>query len=229
MQTNEEDEVSFSIITTVSPEFARAERDLIPTWHANSGADEIVVRQIDAGSWEKNIAARAEVVRAELLFRLECGERYVLSLDADCLVLRDLSSGFSDKHLMSIARWPSVNLGVVFYTLAPDFNWTRWLNRWVERVQWAAAQRVRNVNHECEQAVMRTELHAMAPRIDKLAEWEWNYSEFDLPTWHRDLPKLKDIVRVLHLKGHGAWDYTRLDEKLALAKKLWPKEMACIG
>lgn len=218
--------MSYTIITTLSPEFERARRDFIPTWEANAGADEIIVHEIDEGSWVKNIVKRAEVLVDELLTRLPRGEK-VLALDADCLVLRDLSGGFSDNHMMSVARWPNVNLGVVFFNLAVDYKWERWLRDTVDLIR-EEGEKPRKDTHECDQCVWRPRLHEIAERIYQLAEWEWNYNTFPLDHWQIELPALVDITRVLHVKGHGDWTFADLDRKLAYAKTLWPKELACI-
>lgn len=218
--------MSFTIITTLSPEFERARTDFIPTWEANAGADEIIVHEIDEGTWVGNIVKRAEVLVDELLTRLPRGEK-VLALDADCLVLRDLSGGFSDDHMMSVARWPNVNLGVVFYNLAVEYKWRRWLCDTVDLIR-EEGKKDHKPSHELDQAVWRPRLHEIDDRIFKLAEHEWNYNTFPLDYWKIELPQLVDITRVLHIKGHGDWNFSDLDRKLAYAKTLWPKELACI-
>jgi len=221
----------FTIITTLSPDYARAERELLPTWCANSGAAEIVVHRIDEGSWERNIAARATIIRDELLARLPTGER-VLSLDIDCLVLRDLSSGFSDRHLVSVARWPSPQMGVVFFNLAVPFEWATWLTEIHDEIQREVKRQVergRNPMHELDQKIWRPRLFGIRERVRKLPDYVWNYSDFDLANWRRDLPGLQPLLRVAHLKGHGDFCFARLAEKIAVAKTIWPKELACIG
>ncbi len=222
--------MKFTIITTISPKFARAERDFFPTWYANSGADSIVVHKIDEGSWRQNILKRAEIFCEELLARKRNLER-VLLLDADCIVLRDLSEGFSDGHPISVARWPQVNMGVAFFNLARHpwpLPW-RGLLRGIVKEITAEVAGGHNPRHECDQAIWRPRLHQMEGQVFKLAEWEWNYNCFDLPQWKRELPKLREITRVLHIKGHGDWEYARLDDKLEYAQSLWPKELACIA
>jgi len=216
--------MSFTILTTLSPAFARAWRDFMPSWHANSGADEIVIRPIDEGSWQRNIVRRAEILCDELLARVPAG-RKVLLLDADCLVLRDLSSGFSDRHIISVARWPNVNLGVLFFNLALPFKWASWLRDTVAQIQQEGAKPHRPT-HELDQKIWRPRLQAMSSNILQLAEWEWNYNAFDLPNWQRELPAIRDVVRVLHIKGHGDWEYAELDRKLDFARKLWPEQLA---
>lgn len=219
--------MSFTIITTLSPEFERARRDFIPTWEANAGADQIIVHEIDEGSWVGNIVKRAEIIVDELLAHLPLGGK-ILALDADCLVLRDLSGGFSDNHMMSVARWPNVNLGVVFFNLEYDYKWVRWLRDTVHLIR-AEGMKPRKATHECDQVVWRPRLHAIEDRIFKLAEHEWNYNTFPLDYWKIELPQLVDITRVLHIKGHGDWNFSDLDRKLAYATTLWPEELACIA
>lgn len=220
--------MSFTIISTLSPGFARARRDFIPSWEANSGAKEIVIHEIDEGSWVKNIVRRAEIIRDELLLRARAGEK-VLALDADCLVLRDLSEGFCDGRIISVARWPNVNLGVVFFNLAVEFKWRRFLCDTVEMIREEAAREDRKPTHECDQVVWRPRLHAMESLIYKLPEWEWNYNNFEFAQWEHELPKIRDLVRVIHIKGHGDWNYAKLDRKLDYARELWPKRLACIA
>lgn len=222
--------MGFTIITTISPEFTRAERDFFPTWHANSGADSIVVHKIDEGSWHENILKRAELFRDELIARKRNGER-VLLLDADCIVLRDLSEGFSDEHPISVARWPQVNMGVAFFNLAIQprpWCWVGFLRNIVKELA-AKVASGHTPQHECDQAIWRPWLYRIESHVYKLAEWEWNYNCFDLPQWDRELPKLKEITRVIHIKGHGDWEYAQLDAKLDYARSLWPKELACIA
>ncbi len=222
--------MGFTIITTVSPEFARAQRDFIPTWHANSGADSIVVHKIDEDSWHQNILRRAEIFCDELITRIRHGER-VLLLDADCIVLRDLSEGFSDAHPISVARWPQVNMGVAFFNLSRHPWPTPWKVFLRDIVKEIAAKVAggHTPQHECDQVIWRPRLHQMEGHVYKLAEWEWNYNCFDLPQWERELPTLKEITRVIHIKGHGDWEYAQLDAKLDYARSLWSKELACIA
>ncbi len=218
--------MGFTIITTVSPDFERARRQFIPTWEANAGADDIVVHEIDEGSWVKNIVRRAEIIVAELITRLPRGEK-VLALDADCIVTRDLSEGFSDDHRISVARWPNVNLGVVFFNLAVEHKWRVWLADTLREIQEEGAKE-RKPTHECDQVVWRPRLHSMGDHVHKLAEWEWNYNTFDWTNFRHELPALKTLCRIVHFKGHGDWEYAQCDRKMRLMKRLWPEELSCI-
>lgn len=239
----------FDLVTTVSPDFRdRFESVFRPTWE-NAGAQSIIVHEIDEGSWPGNIRRRAEVLRDEALSRLlrfklkgdgeleslrpENCTRWI-ALDADCIVLRSLDAGFADGHMLSVARWPNVNMGVAFYHMseATTRTWEYLLDRVVANVSRQATRRqTRDPNPmlECDQAVWRPFLHGMEQRVWKLPEWIWNYSNFDLPQWKYELPDIRNILRVLHIKGHGNWAMAQLDEKVAYAKTLWPEELACIG
>jgi hypothetical protein len=224
--------LSFAIITTISPEFEIAREVFFPTWYANSGADKIVIHEIDEGAWHKNILARAHVLRDEIAARASRKERF-LFLDADCLVLGDLSGGFSADHCMSVARWPNVNMGVAFFNLAVQpmpFRWRKWIHWIVMQIQVKVAAG-HTPQHECDQVIWRPRLHQIHPMVCRLEELEFNYSEFDLPYWKRLLPQIRPIgwPRVVHIKGHGDWEYAQLDEKLAYLKTLWPEELACIA
>lgn len=238
----------FDIVTTVSPDF-REMFDAIfrPTWE-NAGAAEVIVHEIDEGSWPGNIKRRAEVLRDEALSRLPHlaiqSDKTIktveptkpprwIALDADCMVLRDLSGAFADNRMLSVARWPNVNMGVVAYNMpaATKRTWEWLLDGVVRDVTRHATRRMErdpNPMLECDQAVWRPRLHGMEQHIHKLPEWIWNYSNFDLPQWRLELPDLQPLLRVLHIKGHGDWGLARLSDKVAYAKTLWPKELSCV-
>jgi hypothetical protein len=223
----------FTIITTVSPDFRdRFDTVFRPTWE-NAGAAEIVVHDIDAGSWPGNVRERARHMRGEVLRRVGNGER-VLFLDADCIVIRDLSGGFSPDHAISVARWPNPNMGVAFFNLAVDparFTWPGFIMYVVTDIERKVGRRLErdeNPMLECDQPVWRHYLQTVVAKVFRLPEWEYNYSEFDLPVWTRQLPNLRPILKVLHIKGHGDWQFAELDKKVAYAKTLWPEELSCI-
>ena len=219
----------FTIISTYSPDFASALDLFVPTWLTNSGASEIVIHDIDAGTWMENIVARNQIIHDEVVARSSRGEK-VLSLDIDTLVLRDLSGGFSGDHAFSVARWPEVQMGVTFFNTARPFKWNRWMGDTLRMIQKECVYRgpkTRNPqyeNRQCDQKVWKPRLWSTPDEVCKLGEWEWNYNAKESHQWERDLPTLKDITRVLHLKGHGKWPRERLE----FAKRLWPKELECL-
>ncbi len=226
----------FTLISTVSPDFEpMAERVFFPTF-GNAGAARVVIHRIDAGSWAGNIGARAEIIQQEILNRYYHKER-LLFIDADCMVLRDLSGGFSQYHAVSVARWPSPNMGVLYCNLAVEpgafdasgqTTWPAFMAAVTRDIGRAAKKRRRDPMLECDQPVWRHYLQVIVKRLYRLPEWEYNYSEFDLPVWRRQLPNLQPIMKVLHVKGHGDWKLAKLRDKVAYAKTLWPEELACI-
>jgi hypothetical protein len=216
--------MSFTILTTISPDYAHAWTQVMPTWFANSGADEIVVHRTDEGSWTKNTIRRNEILCAEVARRAKFGQR-ILRLDADCLVLRNLAEGFSDEHPISVARWPQINMGVCYFNTAVAFDWRRWMKETMTLIRQQCSGR-KDSSCECDQIVWRPRLHMLPPElICKLPEWEYNYNNFDMDQWERELPTIRDIVRVIHLKGHGRW----AAEKFSFAKRLFPEQLQCLG
>ncbi len=219
--------MGFTIITTVSPDFAHLERQFMPTWYANSGATEIVVRHLDDGPWDRNISQRAGILSNELLSRVAREER-VLLLDADCLVLRDLSGGFSDRHAISVARWPNPNMGVACFNLGISFPWRTWLPEVAREIHNLPA-REGSAQKVFDQTVWTPKLRGMSKYVYRLQESIWNYNSTDLDQWRDELPQMRNAVRVLHFKGHGEWQKYQFPERLAAAKALWPDLLACMG
>jgi len=212
----------FSIISTASPDYISAVERFVPTWQANSGAERVDVFRLDGHDWARCIVQRNEILHEQLTARI--GQK-VLALDVDCLVLRDLSAGFSPDHAISVARWPEVQMGVCFFNLAFDFPWREWLDETLAAVKRAYLSRdATHINRQCDTLAWRPRLHAIWRSVCQLGEWEWNYSCKELYQWERDLPPLQTVTRVLHLKGHGKWPA----QKLSLAKRLWPEALACL-
>lgn len=216
--------MSFTIISTISPDFQSALDIFVSTWYANSGASEIVIHEINQGSWPANIIRRNEILHAEVISRSIRGEK-VLSLDIDTLVLRDLSGGFSDDHAFSVAGWPDVNMGVFFLNTSVRFPWRQWMDATLARVKRDCVVRdPSQPNRRCDTEAWRPRLWSYPAHVCKLGTWEWNYHHKEMHQWQRDLPLLRDITKVLHLKGHGDWPM----DKIEFAKRLWPEELSCI-
>jgi len=218
--------MGFTIVSTYTDDFASALGLFVPTWEANAGATDIVIHHIeDQGSWAANIIRRNEILHDAILAGVERREP-ILSLDIDTLVLRDLSGGFSPDHAISVAGWPDVNMGVTFFNTRAAFPWRKWMDETRRLVQTKCPQRdPKHVNRRCDTEVWRPRLHQVFRDVCKLGLWEWNYHCREMHQWERDLPVLRDVCRVLHLKGHGDWPR----EKIDFAKRLWPEELLCIG
>ena len=152
----------------------------------------------------------------------------MLLLDADCLVLRELSGGFSDHHAISVARWPDPNMGVAFFNLGIPFPWKPWLTEIASEIH-NLPPRGDSEQKVFDQTVWTPKLRGVSENVYRLQESIWNYNSTDLNPWRDELPQLKDTVRVLHFKGHGEWEKYQFPERLAFAKALWPDELACMG
>ncbi len=216
--------MGFTIITTISPDFADAWRWFLPAWYANSGADEIVVHRIDEPSWAKNVMRGSEILADEIGRRAARREK-VLALDADCLVLRDLSGGFSDTHHISVARWPSPNMGVAFFNTAMPLDWVAWMGAGVDELRRAlVASDDPEAGYSFDQPIWHRRLKQPGIQVCRLDEHEWNYNRTELDQWKKDLPTLRGTVRVVHFKHHGQWAQDKLD----YLASLFPKETSCI-
>lgn len=198
----------FTIITALSPDYAKAMEYFIPSWFANSGADEIVIHRIDEGSWAKNAVRRGEIVLREV--RGRSGSR-VLMLDADCMVLGNLSGGFTDQPL-AMARWPRPNIGVTFINLATDFPVCDWLAEVVDATKQSLGVDTEPESGYCiDQRAWHLKLAEIEEHVTKLDENVWNYNRLGLGQWRKDLPAIKDDVKILHFKYHGKWPVDCID------------------
>ena len=193
--------MSFTIVTTLSPDYADAMELFIPSWFRNSGADEIVIHRIDEESWAKNIVRRTEVWVEEVLARQ--GAK-LLFLDADCMVLGDLRDGFVHCPI-SVARWPRPNMGVVFVnTRSRVTNVGEWMrDTCAEIVAELESSTDPESGYSFDQIVWHRRLAWLG--VGKLDENIWNYNRIGIDQWKKDLPAIKDDVKILHFKHHGKW------------------------
>lgn len=204
--------MSFTIVAAVTPNYAETLRFCFPSWVKNSGASKIIVERIDAPdgpretAWYDNTALRCEAMCRNVVTAIQAGER-VLALDVDCVVLKDLSGGFSDAHPISVARWPDINMGVLFFNPLVDFQFGHFLRRVADLIK-ANCQKHRGTLRPAggcqlaDQEVWRSMLWNMEERVHKLDACEWNFCP--LPgKWASGWDAHKDRVRIVHLKGQG--------------------------
>jgi len=204
--------VSFTILAACTPNYAEILRYTLPSWFKNSGADKILVERLEMAAgpretaWYDNVAARCHAMTRNILAAFDRGER-VLALDVDCVVLKSLESGFSPDHPISIARWPNVNMGVMFWQPYFDFPYRGWLEAVADRVSRncdIARGKLRKAGgcFLADQSVWEDELKKMEEHVHKLDEMVWNFCP--LPeTWIRDFLEHKDAIRIVHMKGQG--------------------------
>jgi len=213
--------MSFTIVSSYSPNFAPALDLFVPTWRANAGADDIVLHEINEGSWTANIKARNEKLIEELIARP--GQR-VLSLDIDCLVLRNLEDGFSPQHSISVSRWPDIQMGVAFFNQEYEFS-VPWLQETLRMIRALPAVRKKEErNRQYDQPVWSAQVLPLKEKVFRLGDWEWNYHFKERHQYQRDWPILRDVTKIIHLKSHGHWPLGTI----AFAKSVWPRELDMI-
>ncbi len=204
--------MSFTILAACTPNYAEMLRYTLPSWFKNSGADKILVERLEMAegpretAWYDNVAARCFAMTHNILAAFDRGER-VVTLDIDCVVLQELHAGFSDDHPISIARWPNVNMGVMFWQ--PDFYWPSrmWMERVAARIKLncdIARGKLRKSGgcFLADQSVWEDELKKEESHVHKLDATVWNFCPFQ-ETWVRDFLEHKDSIKIVHMKGQG--------------------------
>lgn len=205
--------MSFTILAAATPNYAEMLRYTLPSWFKNSGADKILVERLEMAegsretAWYDNVAARCWAMTRNIMDAFDRGER-VITLDVDCVVLGNLEDGFSDDHPISIARWPNVNMGVMFWTgsskLPYCYDWLVAVAARVEKNCKIARGKLRKAGgcFLADQSVWEDELHKVEQHVHKLDANVWNFCP--LPEkWERDFLEHKDRIKIVHLKGQG--------------------------
>ena len=201
--------MSFTIITACTPNYADVLRYCMPSWIKHSGAERIIVTRIEGGSpeyeraeWYRSVAMRCEAMRDAVLDAMARGER-VLAMDIDCVVLKNLGGGFSPDHAFSAARWPDINMGVLFMNTAVAFEFEPFLNEMAARVRDRCGRLAANPGEKWrpgDQDIWREMLKREERHVCKLDWREWNFCDHP-QFWDVEMKKYKDVIRVAHLKG----------------------------
>lgn len=216
--------MSFTILTAISPSYASTLKRFIPTWAANSGASAIDVRILKGKGWSECIVERAGMIYDAVMEAARYSKR-VVWLDSDIYVVRNLADGFADGRFISVARWPNINAGVIFFN-GDDMSPSHWFLEVMASVTNEIARRALRQpdgsRGESDQVIWREFLSTIQGRVHKLDSDEWNYT--GVPEhWATDLPRIKDTVRALHTRGNGNWP----DDLHRLMHATFPEEMAC--
>ncbi len=216
--------MSFDIITTVSPNLASGIPLFLPSWFRNSGAKHILVRSTDSESWYENIIHRNKHIQE----RVKAGRR-IVSLDLDCFVVKNLARGFDGIHPISVARWPGANMGVAFFDgqlRCPIVDWDAFFKPLMN----AITMRCRNPKHWDrpgqkgrfgDQPPWQEALQAVERDVGKLDMNVWNFCH-QPEDWEAALRTHHQSVRVIHIKGRGAWHLDRYQNKINLVRELFP-------
>lgn len=215
--------MSFTILTAISPSYASTLKRFIPTWVANSGAANIDVRILKGKGWSECIVERADIILEAVAEAAEKVENIVW-MDADIYVVKPLESGFGEWQgdAMSIARWPNINAGVIYFNTSSDFYFDGFLRSLVDDIAKRCQRNPDGSRGESDQQVWVEHLSEIEERVHKLDSDEWNYTGL-WENWATDLPRIKDTVRALHTRGNGAWP----DDIHRLMHETFPEEMAC--
>jgi hypothetical protein len=230
--------MGFTIVAAYTPSYVETLRYCLPSWR-NSGASKIVLEQLPditgpkETAWYDGTAARCEAHYRNITAALDRGER-VLALDVDCVVLKDLSSGFSADHPISVARWPDFNMGVMFFNpssplrhpafdhLPPPIDWLEWVRSVTDRIR-DNCQRYKGTLRPAggcwlaDQMAWQSEVQEIQSSVNKLDADVWNFCPH-LNDWEREWERVKDRVKIVHLKGQGQ------SEKHGLPKRLLQRD-----
>lgn len=206
--------MSFTIGSAASYKYSGVLDFCLPTWRRHSGAERIDVRLYaeqggrgKAQRYLRNLIPRVQNIR-EVVVAAVRDKRRLLLLDADCLTLKDCSEGFSDLLPIGIARWPSINMGVMFLRTDTDNPFVEFFNDWADRaiahINYLLTQRPVAIE-DGDQGVMESKLHEIGHLVDKLDKRLWNYT-FSNEIDRDDFEAAKDEMRILHLRFASSLD-----------------------
>ncbi len=201
--------MSFTILTAISPDYADTLQRFIPTWACNSGAAGIDIRMLTGTTWHDNITQRTRHIR-DAVTEAARHRRKVVWLDADIYVVRSLAGGFRDGFPLSIARWPNINAGVIYFNTEVAVDWARLLGDVYSEIS-------DRPHGSSDQAIWHKHLCKGEQMVNKLDGEEWNYTGL-WEDWRSDLLRIKDTVRALHTRGNGQWP----DDMDRLARETFP-------
>lgn len=212
--------MSFTILTAISPSYASTLKRFIPTWAANSGASEVVVRILKGKGWSECIVERMHWIAMAAAHAYRTNSN-VVWLDADIYVVKPLNYGFMGKPF-SIARWPSINAGAIFLGGSSEYDTTGFFDTLERDIASRCKRKPDGSRGESDQKIWFEHLSKIEDQVHKLDSDEWNYTGL-WEDWATDLPRIKGTVRALHTRGNGAWP----DDIHRLMHETFPEEMAC--
>ena len=200
--------MTFIISTTASAGYRSVLDYCLPSWYKNSGASRIDIHLHDNRrgfglTWQylDNIITRCERMRDAVH---DANGRKLLLMDCDCLVLRNLAEGFSNSRPISVAHWPEINMGVLFFNMELNWPFDEFIDEFVDK----ATRRCRMLmqvsprkvkQHSTDQVIMIELLLARETAVHKLDGKIWNY-RYSVRTTKTELDKYKAEMRVLHLR-----------------------------
>jgi len=199
--------MGFRIVTTVSFDYAKAADFCLPSWRKCSGADDFVIRYHKTlegsrtGRWFRAVKERVSTMMHELR-QAVADKRKLLCMDSDCIVLRVLANGFAEGKPIAVARWPNVNMGVIFLNTDMDWPFLAFFEEYARKSLEYIDEQIRThvARNGADQDIFVPMLHGIEADIAKLDVDEWNLPMSEHPKSRDRLEKHKDKVRIIHLR-----------------------------
>ncbi len=221
--------MGFTIGTALSFGYRPVLDFCLPSWVRNSGADRIEIKMYSEPEAEhfsqrylKNLITRCELFRGFIRDAIARKTKLLL-LDADCLVLQDVSGGFSPTKPFALTRWPNINMGVMFLNTELPWPFVEFFDTFIERAtkrcEHAAERGPNAFLSDNDQPVMIDMLSKHDSDVEKLPAKTWNFTYSDPWTKER-LAKYRDTIKILHLRI--ATSLNRQLERFAFLRDIFP-------
>lgn len=201
--------MTYEITTAVSPDYSRILGLCMPSWISNAGAERIRVWPVGADrcgtqeeQWYRQAYQRCVCMQKAVEDAVASGTR-LLALDLDCFVLSDLSGGFSDTKPISVARWPDINMGVLFFNCRLSFPWLAFFEELTDRIEKRTEELIAEKPKKfrpADQAVWLEVLHDWEKHVHKLDANVWNFC-YSGHEWDEQVARHKAGIKVLHWKA----------------------------
>lgn len=176
----------------------------VPSWRRNSGAESVeVLSYVDPThsepreQWQNTLIIRARAW-VDAVRRAVDTEVPVILMDVDCLVVDSIAGGFNGIHPFGVARWPTINIGVLFVDVRRSFPFENFFEDFaacleaVPREQWDITT---------DQEIMQAMLHVHEPCVNKLPADKWNLT-FGIRD-DRQRIQLHPNGKIIHLHWHS--------------------------
>ena len=115
-------------------------------------------------------------------------------------MLGDLSEGFSDIHPISVARWPNINMGVLFLNMTLPGPFQSFFDEYAKRsIEYCMNNKA---SQGLDQDIMIQMLAGIEPLVHKLHDAVWNHQVRN-DTTKEDVAACRPTTKILHLVGKG--------------------------
>jgi hypothetical protein len=191
----------FSVASTAYQEVAEL---CVPSWRWHAGAEKVEVFSYDDSRHSANIPKQwktAQPIRARawagaVQNAVATGVPVVL-MDVDCMVLDSIAEGFDGTHPLAVARWPIINIGVLFVDVRIPFPFVAFFNDFAARVEAVPRERL---GATTDQDIMQEKLHDHEEFVNKLS-YKWNLT-FDVRHGTKRKADYPD-PRIIHLHWYS--------------------------